>query len=112
MSNTAPNSTGEETSAAVGIAPSSSVPTFSQQSSESSSQDLNSQGKIQDKFSGICRKFKMSTFVIVFLWHVLNSYAFRFCYCIINAVFRTKDCLFPEFSAFQAVLPVFKFVCV
>lgn len=54
----------------------------------------------------------MSTFVIVFLWHVLNSYAFRFCYCIINAVFRTKDCLFPEFSAFQAVLPVFKFVCV
>ena len=112
MSNTAPDSTGEETSAAVGIAPSSSVLTFSQQSSETSSQDLNSQGKISDKFSGFCWRFKMSLFVLFFLWHVLNSYAFRFCYCIINAVFRTKDCLFPEFSALKVVLPVFKFVCV
>ena len=48
-----------------------------------------------------CWRFKMSTFVIVFLWHVLNSYAFRFCYCIINAVFRTKDCLFPNYQRFR-----------
>lgn len=59
-----------------------------------------------------CRRFKMSTFVIVFLWHVLNSSAFRFCYCIINAVFRTKDYLFAELSTCKAVLLVFEFACV
>lgn len=52
----------------------------------------------------------MPSFVIVFsLARFEFIYAFRFCYCIINAVFRTKDCLFAEFTAFKAVLSVFDF---
>lgn len=46
MSNTAPSTTGKETSAAVEVAPSPSVLPLSQQSSDSSSPALNSQGKI------------------------------------------------------------------
>ena len=46
MSNTAPSSTGKETSAAVEVAASSSVQPFAQQSSDSTSQALNSHGKI------------------------------------------------------------------
>lgn len=43
-----------------------------------------------------CRRFKMSTFVTVFLWHVLNSYAFRFCYCIIKRCLSYKRLFVPR----------------
>lgn len=46
MSNTAPSATGKETSAAADVAPSSSVLSVPQQSTDSPSQALNSQGKI------------------------------------------------------------------